>query len=41
MNNALGQALLAKYMGKNKIVAETGAGQHGLATAAGLCQTWA
>ncbi len=34
MNNALGQALLAKYMGKNKIVAETGAGQHGLATAA-------
>ncbi len=34
MNNALGQALLAKYMGKKKVVAETGAGQHGLATAA-------
>lgn len=34
MNNVLGQALLAKHMGKKKIVAETGAGQHGLATAA-------
>lgn len=33
INNALGQALLAKRMGKNKIVAETGAGQHGVATA--------
>ena len=32
-NNALGQALLAKYMGKKKLIAETGAGQHGLATA--------
>lgn len=32
INNALGQALLAKYMGKQRIVAETGAGQHGLAT---------
>ena len=32
-NNTLGQALLAKYMGKTKIIAETGAGQHGLATA--------
>jgi tryptophan synthase beta chain len=33
VNNALGQALLAKYMGKQKLIAETGAGQHGLATA--------
>jgi len=33
INNALGQALLAKMMGKRKIVAETGAGQHGVATA--------
>lgn len=33
INNALGQALLAKYMGKTRIVAETGAGQHGVATA--------
>ncbi|MHC5247431.1 tryptophan synthase subunit beta [Enterococcus sp. LJL90] len=33
INNALGQVLLAKKMGKNKIVAETGAGQHGVATA--------
>jgi len=33
INNALGQALLAKKLGKNKIVAETGAGQHGVATA--------
>ena len=33
MNNALGQGLLAKYMGKKKLIAETGAGQHGLATA--------
>ena len=32
-NNALGQALLSKKMGKKKIVAETGAGQHGLAVA--------
>jgi tryptophan synthase beta chain len=32
VNNALGQALLAKYMGKTKLIAETGAGQHGLAT---------
>ncbi len=34
INNALGQALLAKRMGKKRIVAETGAGQHGVATAA-------
>lgn len=33
INNAIGQALLAKRMGKQKIVAETGAGQHGVATA--------
>ena len=34
INNAVGQALLAKRMGKRRIVAETGAGQHGVATAA-------
>lgn len=34
INNTLGQALLAKRMGKKKVVAETGAGQHGVATAA-------
>ena len=34
LNNVLGQVLLAKRMGKRKIVAETGAGQHGVATAA-------
>ncbi|MGD9490037.1 MAG: tryptophan synthase subunit beta [Methanoregulaceae archaeon] len=33
LNNALGQALLAKAMGKKRIIAETGAGQHGVATA--------
>ena len=33
INNSLGQALLAKRMGKKKVVAETGAGQHGVATA--------
>ncbi len=33
LNNTLGQILLAKFMGKNRIVAETGAGQHGVATA--------
>ena len=32
VNNTLGQCLLAKYMNKTKIIAETGAGQHGLAT---------
>ncbi|MEW6002717.1 MAG: tryptophan synthase subunit beta [Nitrospirota bacterium] len=35
INNALGQALLAKKMGKKRIIAETGAGQHGVATATG------
>jgi len=34
LNNALGQTLLAKRMGKSRVVAETGAGQHGVATAA-------
>lgn len=34
INNAIGQCLLAKRMGKKRIIAETGAGQHGLATAA-------
>lgn len=33
INNTIGQALLAKYSGKKKIIAETGAGQHGVATA--------
>lgn len=32
-NNCLGQALLARYMGKRRLIAETGAGQHGFATA--------
>ncbi|MBU4535043.1 MAG: tryptophan synthase subunit beta [Euryarchaeota archaeon] len=34
INNTLGQGLLAKYMGKKRLIAETGAGQHGIATAA-------
>lgn len=34
INNAVGQILLAKHMGKRRIIAETGAGQHGVATAA-------
>lgn len=33
LNNTIGQALLAKYMGKKRLIAETGAGQHGTATA--------
>jgi len=33
INNTLGQALLARFMGKKKVIAETGAGQHGVATA--------
>lgn len=33
INNAVGQALLAKYMNKKRLIAETGAGQHGVATA--------
>ncbi len=35
INNALGQSLLAKRMGKTRLIAETGAGQHGVATATG------
>jgi len=35
INNTLGQALLAKRMGKSRVIAETGAGQHGVATAMG------
>lgn len=35
INNALGQVLLAKRMGKSRVIAETGAGQHGVATATG------
>lgn len=35
INNALGQALLAKRMGKERLIAETGAGQHGVATSTG------
>jgi tryptophan synthase beta chain len=33
LNNTLGQALVAKHMGKTRLIAETGAGQHGVATA--------
>ena len=33
INNTLGQGILAKYMGKTRLIAETGAGQHGIATA--------
>jgi len=33
INNVLGQALLARYMGKDRVIAETGAGQHGVASA--------
>jgi tryptophan synthase beta chain len=33
LNNTIGQALLAKYIGKHRLIAETGAGQHGVATA--------
>lgn len=39
INNALGQALLAKKMGKKRLIAETGAGQHGVATATGAALT--
>ena len=35
INNAVGQALLARRIGKKRIIAETGAGQHGVATATG------
>jgi tryptophan synthase beta chain len=39
INNALGQALLAMRMGKRRVIAETGAGQHGVATAT-VCARW-
>ena len=39
INNALAQALLAKKMGKTRLIAETGAGQHGVATATGAALT--
>lgn len=39
INNALGQALIAKAMGKKRLIAETGAGQHGVATATGAALT--
>ena len=39
INNALGQVLLAMRMGKRRIIAETGAGQHGVATAT-VCARW-
>lgn len=39
INNALGQALLARGMGKKRLIAETGAGQHGVATATGASLT--
>ncbi len=40
INNALGQALLAKKMGKTRLIAETGAGQHGVATATAAAFLW-
>lgn len=39
INNAIGQALLAKKLGKKRLIAETGAGQHGVATATGAAIT--
>ena len=39
INNCLGQALLARRMGKKRIIAETGAGQHGVATATAVSYT--
>ncbi len=39
INNALAQSLLAKMMGKTRVIAETGAGQHGVATATGAALT--
>ena len=39
INNTLGQALLAKKMGKKRVIAETGAGQHGVGTAIVFCST--
>lgn len=37
INNTLGQIMLARFMGKKRIIAETGAGQHGVATATACC----
>ncbi len=37
INNTLGQGLLAKYMGKKRLIAETGAGQHGIASGSSWC----
>ena len=39
VNNTIGQALLAKFMGKPRVIAETGAGQHGVATATVAART--
>ena len=41
INNAIGQALLARQMGKPRVIAETGAGQHGVAMATAVRPTWA
>ncbi len=41
VNNTVGQALLAKAMGKTRIIAETGAGQHGVASATVAARRWA
>ena len=41
INNALGQALLAKRMGKSRLIAETGAGMHGTASATAASAPWA
>ncbi|MFP5350025.1 MAG: tryptophan synthase subunit beta [Gammaproteobacteria bacterium] len=38
INNTIGQALLARHMGKKRVIAETGAGQHGVATATGAAR---
>ena len=40
INNCLGQILLAKKMGKSRIIAETGAGQHGSSNSYSLCIEW-
>jgi tryptophan synthase beta chain len=41
INNVIGQAMLARRMGKPRVIAETGAGQHGVATASSAWSTWA
>jgi tryptophan synthase beta chain len=40
INNTIGQALLARRMGKKRVIAETGAGQHGVATATWAAKTY-